>query len=145
MTNWTDNNLNTSVTESGLTLTQGQVYYFSIKSVNGAGLNSVCSSDGILASIIAGIDENQNAINVSVQPNPFNENATLFFTQKTEQRLTITLTDVLGKEIVIANTNYAAGKHSIDINASELKLAKGLYTFRISSEKFSSSLRLINY
>ncbi len=44
---WTSNGLSTSVTYSGLTLTDGSTYYFSVKSQNGAGLfSAVKSSNG---------------------------------------------------------------------------------------------------
>ncbi len=44
---WTDNSTNTSVTKTGLSLTGGQAYYFSVKAENGAGLQSnVTTSDG---------------------------------------------------------------------------------------------------
>jgi len=142
--NWTDNNLSTSVNHSGLSLIQGQHYYFSIKALDGAGLNSICSSDGVIVdATTTGIIENENTISISVQPNPFNESAIVFFSQKTEQRLIITLTDVLGKQIQIANASYSAGIHSVEINADGLQLSKGLYTFRISSDKSTSTLRLI--
>ncbi len=143
--NWTDNNMNTSITNSALTLTQGQIYYFSVKAENGAGLNSVCNSNGIVADVNTGINENENAITISAQPNPFNENATLFFSQKTEQKITLSLIDILGKEIQLANTTYTAGEHSIEINAEELKLSKGVYILRISSDNFTTSLRVIKY
>ncbi len=143
--NWTDNHMNTSITNSGLTLTPGQIYYYSVKPVNGAGLHSLCSSDGVLAALTTSISENENAINVSIQPNPFNENAAIFFSQKKEQRITITLSDILGKEIKLADTFYSAGEHRIDVNTDELKLAKGVYTFRISSDRYTSSLRVIKY
>jgi len=143
--NWTDNNLNTSVTNTGLPLVSGQVYYYSIKTINGAGLNSICNSDGTMIDVATGIIENENAITVSVQPNPFYENATLFFSEKTEQRITISLIDILGKELMIANTIYSAGNHSIDINTDDLMLSKGVYTFRISSDKYTASLRIIKY
>ncbi|MEW5946791.1 MAG: fibronectin type III domain-containing protein [bacterium] len=45
---WTNNGTALSITVSGLTLTASQTYYFSVKAVNGAGLeSSVVSSDGI--------------------------------------------------------------------------------------------------
>ncbi|NTW31301.1 MAG: PKD domain-containing protein [Bacteroidetes bacterium] len=44
---WTDNALNISVTKTGLSLTSGQIYYFSVRAINGAGLKSTCNSDGI--------------------------------------------------------------------------------------------------
>ena len=46
--NWTDNALSTSVTKTGLTLTGGAIYYFTVKSENGVGLQSVAAnSNGV--------------------------------------------------------------------------------------------------
>ncbi|MCT4579861.1 MAG: N-acetylmuramoyl-L-alanine amidase [Flavobacteriales bacterium] len=45
--NWTDNWFNTSVTATGLSLTQGTTYYVSVRAENGAGLlSNVVSTDG---------------------------------------------------------------------------------------------------
>ncbi len=45
--NWTNNSLNQSFTETGLSLTVGTTYYVSVKAINGAGLEStIISSDG---------------------------------------------------------------------------------------------------
>lgn len=143
---WTDNGLTTSVTNTGLSLTAGQnYYYYSFKAINGAGLSSICSTNGVLVSMTTDISENENEIIVAAQPNPFDENTTVFFSQQNEQRVTIALIGILGKEIQIANTVYPAGNNSINLNADALKLAKGVYTFRISSDKFTASLRLVKY
>ena len=64
--NWTDNAQDTSVTNSSLLLTNGQTYYFSIKAEDGAGLISICSSDGIFANVNTGFSESENKINISV-------------------------------------------------------------------------------
>jgi C1A family cysteine protease len=51
---WTDNGLNTSVTRSGLSLSDGQPYYFTVKAENGAGLQSgTINSDGQTADVSA--------------------------------------------------------------------------------------------
>jgi len=142
---WTDNALNTSVTKSGLTLLPGQNYYFSVKAFDGAGLTSICSSDGIFADLNTNINETKNDLNILVQPNPFNENTTVVFTTQSEQKIRITLTDMLGKEILISEKIYSAGKHNINISSNELKLSKGIYTFKLVSDKASSSERLIKY
>ncbi len=48
VTNWTDNWFNTSVTHTGLNLSFGNTYYFSVRAENGAGLlSNTVSSDGI--------------------------------------------------------------------------------------------------
>ena len=143
--NWTDNSLNTVVTISGLSLLQGQMYFFSVKAVDGAGLTSICSSDGIMADISTSVNETENELNISVQPNPFNENATLFFTTQTEQKIRITLTDMLGKEIQLSNSIFTSGTHIIEINTAMMQLSKGIYTLKLTTEKKSSSLRIIKY
>jgi hypothetical protein len=53
--NWTDNGLNTSVTHTGLTLTEGQTYYFSIKAIANDGGVSISNSNGQISDIAAPI------------------------------------------------------------------------------------------
>jgi len=49
--NWTPAGLTTSVTHTGLSLTNGQTYYFGVRAVNNAGLTSTPTwSNGILYS-----------------------------------------------------------------------------------------------
>jgi len=49
---WTDNGANLSVTKTGLTLTNGQTYHFSIKAENAAGMqSSTVSSNGQLVNV----------------------------------------------------------------------------------------------
>ncbi|OGS08420.1 MAG: hypothetical protein A2270_09010, partial [Elusimicrobia bacterium RIFOXYA12_FULL_51_18] len=49
LTGWTDNGTNTSTTTTGLGLTDGQTYYFTLKAENGAGLKSdIINSNGQL-------------------------------------------------------------------------------------------------
>lgn len=46
---WTDNSTNTSVTRTGLSLTNGQTYYFTVRAVDNANnTGSVTNSDGIM-------------------------------------------------------------------------------------------------
>ncbi len=142
---WTDNALNTSVTKTGLALTDGQAYYFSIKALNGAGLISACNSNGVLVSVAAGIEENDVPRIISVFPNPFGETTMLNFYVNRGQQLTIMLTDMLGREILISDKYYSKGNHNITIFSNKLKLSNGIYHLNLFSEKASASVRLIKY
>ncbi|MFH0866103.1 MAG: N-acetylmuramoyl-L-alanine amidase [Bacteroidota bacterium] len=64
VTGWTDNALNTSVTQGGLSLNPGQTYYFSVEAKNGAGLTCISSTDGITVNNVttAGFTMNPNSV-----------------------------------------------------------------------------------
>lgn len=71
--NWTNNSLNTFITESGLNLNSGTIYYFSVKSKDGADLwSNVTSSDGFV--VLATNVFNNKVPFVNVYPNPNNGN-----------------------------------------------------------------------
>jgi len=68
---WINNGLSTNASLSGLSLNQGIVYYFNVKSQNGAGLfSNITSSDGFIVSPTNIILKNEdNEINVYPNPN----------------------------------------------------------------------------
>jgi len=56
---WTDNSTSTSVTNSGLVLTNGTSYFTSVHSVNGAGIeSSIGFSDGVMADVPEPVQSN---------------------------------------------------------------------------------------
>ena len=60
---WTNNLTTTSVTQTGLNLTQGQMYYVNVKALNGAGLYSnVISSNGQLVDTVIVVQAIDNTI-----------------------------------------------------------------------------------
>lgn len=82
-------------------------------------------------------------------PNPFNPNVTIAFKISKSSSITLTLYDILGKEIkqIIKNQQREAGKYEEVINTSELSLSSGVYVIQlqaVSDNKiiFSSSKKL---
>jgi spore germination protein YaaH len=145
VTGWTDNALNTSVTKTGLALTDGQAYYFSVKTENGAGLTNICNSNGVMVFLATNLSENENVTAFSVYPNPFGESATINFQLSSDQYLKIALTDMLGMQIIISDKLYTAGKHSITLNSGRLQLSKGIYFLEVSNEKRMTVEKIIHY
>ncbi|MDD5569635.1 MAG: T9SS type A sorting domain-containing protein [Bacteroidales bacterium] len=145
--NWTDNDTNTSVTKTGMSLINGQMYYIMIKAENGAGLLSdSVSSDGQLVQTTTSIKEQTDIFNITAFPNPFNNNITITYELNKNQEVEIKLSDVLGKEMIIKNsTNQIAGKHSITINAEAMGLAKGIYILKIRTENNENIIKVIRY
>ena len=142
--NWTDNLLNTSVTKSGLTLSNGQHYYFSVKTVNGAGLTSICNSDGVLVNITTAVAEYSSWLNVSVFPNPSGDNFTISYELTNDSFVELKLYDILGKEIsLLPKTKQSAGKHALQIDAGKLNLSSGVYLIRLSNGDKEVQIKLI--
>lgn len=140
---WTDNALNTSATQNGLSLINGQHYYFSIKTDNAAGLTSICTSDGVMTDFITSLQENSSKLNISVFPNPFSENLNITFNLRNEQNVKILITDMLGKKTEIINEPFDTGTHSIIV--PDATLAKGFYLMKFSSGNESQIIKLIKY
>ncbi len=67
-------------------------------------------------------------------PNPFNPSTKLKFTLKSASTVSLTVYDVLGKEVsTLATGDYAAGSYDVDFNASSLSAGVYFYTLKTSN------------
>jgi spore germination protein YaaH len=137
MVAWTSNNT-TSVTKTGLNLTVGQYYYFSVKAVDGAGLicDSINSDGVIVLAGSTGINKLVGNNNMLVYPNPNNGN------------FTIKISDIL-KEVSV-NVYNSIGElvlhNNITPNQKEIHmsdLSEGVYFVTILSEGIKISTQRI--
>jgi spore germination protein YaaH len=141
--NWTDNGLNTAVTHSVLTLLPNQYYYFSVQSIDSAGLEStVYSSNGQMISLTS-IDEQDMNWGLSVYPNPFNNTTNIRYRLIESSKTEISLADVLGKELLLFKNYQAEGNYELTINAIGLHLADGFYFLKLKTDKRQTVLKII--
>ena len=74
-------------------------------------------------------------------PNPFNPSTTIGFTVKTSGFTSLTVFDILGKQIAtVVNEYLTAGKYTVNFNAE--KLSSGLYFYSIRSGKFITTKKM---
>lgn len=140
--NWTNNSLNTSVTKTGLSLLPNQNYYFTIQSKDSAGLlSTVSSSDGQMI-LITSIDE-PSAFGLHVFPNPFTNTTNISYQLLEYSKTEITLSDVLGKEIILYKDSQLAGKYELTINANELNLSEGMYFIKFITDKGQRVMKIV--
>jgi hypothetical protein len=65
-------------------------------------------------------------------PNPFNPSTMIKFGLAVDSKVSLTVFDVLGQEVVnLVNGNLAAGSHEFDFNASNLN--SGVFFYRIDA------------
>jgi hypothetical protein len=133
---WTSNWGATDATARNLNLTHNTIYYFSVKIENGAGVYStIFTSNGQKVdtnAAVIGIKENVDLVGLDIYPNPFNN--TLSFKLKNPQnnKVSITLIDLLGREIYSLDLKEKNGIINNTINTGHLNLNKGPYFLRIN-------------
>jgi len=140
---WTDNWFNDTATATGLSLIDGQTYYFSVKAENGAGLQSAAyTSNGQTVQLALGIDEPANGNAITVSPNPLTSSSTIKYQLPENSPVEISLLDVLGKALVLyRNDNAPAGKHELAFSSSNL--AAGIYFVKMRTAKESKTIKVI--
>jgi hypothetical protein len=90
------------------------------------------------------INEANNTINISINPNPTNGISNLVFTNFSKSNININLFDMTGKLVKnISNDNYSAGEHIIELNSTEF--AKGIYVIKVQqNEQTFTSKWMVN-
>lgn len=134
--NWTNNWGYDTAHVSNLTLSTGQMYYFSVRAENGAGLLTSCySSDGVLIDLTTGVFTTQSqSISAAVSPTPANENVVLHYSVASDSKVSIIIYDALGQETELYNADQPAGNYNFTINRNQLGLADGIYYISIQTE-----------
>ena len=75
-------------------------------------------------------------------PNPFNPSTTIEYYTSVPGKVVLKVFDMTGKEVEsLVDENQPAGKHSVEFNASGF--ASGVYIYKISTNNFSASKKLI--
>ncbi len=137
---WINNGNTTIFTETGLSLSYGNIYYVSVAAMNGAGLMSDTTiSDGILLLNPSFISENGNSEeDFTIYPVPANDVIWVFVKSK-KNTTQPGIFDYSGKQVSVAITKVSAGLWQVNLKT----LAGGMYFVRVktqtgySSRKFS--------
>ncbi|MCW3070793.1 MAG: N-acetylmuramyl-L-alanine amidase, negative regulator of AmpC, AmpD [Bacteroidetes bacterium] len=140
---WTDNWFNDTATATGLSLIDGQTYYFSVKAEDGAGLQSAAyTSNGQTVQLALGVDELANGNMIAVSPNPLTSSSTIKYQLSENSGVEISLLDVLGKAVVLySNDNATSGKHELIFNSANL--ATGIYFVKMKTAKETKTIKVI--
>lgn len=129
---WTSNWVDTAVTVHNLTLTPGQVYYFNIKSEDGAGMFSgVTSTNGQTVTVATSVKEQSISDVANIYPNPFTHNFEVELNLEQDSDVELVLFDALGKEIMTQQSKESKGLFKTTIYSEVLNLSKGNYFLKV--------------
>jgi len=92
---------------------------------------------------LTGVKENSNMnIGLDLFPNPAQSKTTVSFELSKSIDIEISAYNVVGeKTLLVANKNFGAGVHSVEINVADL--AKGVYMIEIKSDEGVSTKKLV--
>jgi PKD repeat protein len=83
-----------------------------------------------------GVEQEITNLNtLSINPNPFSNEAMIGFSLNKTENINMSLTDLLGKEyLLLSNQALQAGNHTFKINKSEMNLTTGVYFLKLISD-----------
>lgn len=91
---------------------------------------------------VLGVNEIENATEVSVSPNPFNNEANINFNLKSDASVSVKVTDLAGRVVMtIPATQMNAGTQSISIDGSAFKA--GVYNYTLSVDNNVITKRIV--
>jgi hypothetical protein len=77
-------------------------------------------------------------------PNPFNPSTTIRFALSQRAHVSIKVFNVLGEEVAtLVDELRDAGSYSVQLDASELRLASGMYFYQINTGTFAQTKKLV--
>lgn len=128
---WTNNWGDTTVTAHGLSLTAGQVYYFNVKSENGAGLfSNVVSTNGQTVTLATGVAQQDLNQLSKVYPNPFTQNFEVEVSLIQDSNVELNLFDALGKLVYTFESKESKGVFRKTIQ-TDTYLSNGNYYLKL--------------
>ncbi len=103
--------------------------------------NNIYIDDINLTGVVGISDYAVSASDVNIVPNPASEKSSINFELLQPEKVLITVTDMLGKEVHrIVENRLDAGEYQYDVNT---KWAKGVYTVRIAAGSQIISKKLV--
>jgi hypothetical protein len=105
-------------------------------------INQEIQFEGILGVNNSGAEIPQSYSLKQNYPNPFNPSTTILYSLPQKSTVKLTVYDVFGKEVMtLVNDIQPAGEHTIMFDGANL--ASGIYFYKLSTEKFTETKKMI--
>jgi N-acetyl-anhydromuramyl-L-alanine amidase AmpD len=121
---YTGTNSPGTITSSDSTIT---FRFISDPFVNNAGFSATWNCTPLTTAV----NENATVSGLTISPNPFSDQLTIQYALKENSDVTISMVDVLGKQVFISTGKEAAGQHNRQIDLTSQQLPKGIYFLEV--------------
>lgn len=88
-----------------------------------------------------GVGNVVSASELKLFPNPTGDQATVAITLTTGAHISISVSDVSGREVLAVDKNMQAGENMINLNTSDLK--SGMYFVKVSDDNSTTNLKMV--
>lgn len=88
-----------------------------------------------------GINELENATNITISPNPTTQNITINYSLLSDISLNIKVIDISGKEVITTQTSTQTGNNTLQLTTQNLEA--GIYFLNISDGQSSKNIKFI--
>ncbi len=106
--------------------------------------NSGFTSTWNCTQLSTGVNEMGNEFSLAAFPNPFSNQLTVDYAITEKSSVTISLLDVLGREIVISNvTEMIPGKHQVIVDLAKNEIVSGVYFLRLNVNGKNSTIKIV--
>ena len=99
----------------------------------------------IIVSLFTGLQNSTgNGASLNIYPNPFKDKIVIQYTIVKDARVSISLEDIFGKQIVLLqNINEASGNYSLTIDAEKYTVPSGVYMLKIVMDGKMTSRKIV--
>jgi uncharacterized lipoprotein YddW (UPF0748 family) len=140
-----DTTTNDTVLQASAPLTPNKIYYWRANAQNTYGTSSWSAGFGFKTTPTLIVETDKFPKEYSLEqnyPNPFNPATKIRFSLPHSSFVTLKIYNLLGQEVETLINNYKnEGDYEISFDASDL--AAGIYVYRLVTEKFSSSKKMV--
>jgi hypothetical protein len=129
-----------------------QYKFISLAKDNAGNVEKTKLSHDAVTQIITGIDDDKDEIPAEYAlkqnyPNPFNPTTIIRYDLPEESFVTLRVYNVLGQEVAtLVNEKQTAGKYNIEFstnNRNGVRMASGVYFYRLQTEQYVNTKKLI--